>query len=79
MIFRYKHIKTIVVFSMAIVFLFACSNDIAVVNQIFKNETGPDEISKDIHLYVTFLHSFLIFNIIILIFFFDTNAHVMLN
>ncbi len=53
MIFRYKHIKTIVVFSMAIVFLFACSNDIAVVNQIFKNETGPDEISKDIHLYVS--------------------------
>ncbi len=53
MCFHYKHIKTIVVFFITVVLFFSCSNDIAVINQIFKNEAIPDEISKNIHLYIS--------------------------
>ncbi|NLJ82777.1 MAG: LPS export ABC transporter periplasmic protein LptC [Bacteroidales bacterium] len=48
-----KHIKTIVTIMLTIVFFSGCKNDISVVNQLFKDQTAPDEISKNLHLYIS--------------------------
>jgi LPS export ABC transporter protein LptC len=48
-----KYFKTIAILFMAIVFFISCKNDIAIVNKMFKNQEVPDEVSKDIHLYIS--------------------------
>ena len=48
-----KYSKTIVILFLIIVSFFSCKNDITVVNKMFKNQATPDEISKDIHLFIS--------------------------
>lgn len=51
--FSLQYIRTIVIWMTLLLGFIACRNDIAVVNQIFENDTIPSEIAKDIHLYIS--------------------------
>ncbi|MDY0015298.1 MAG: LPS export ABC transporter periplasmic protein LptC [Bacteroidales bacterium] len=48
-----SYIRTIGVLIIVILIFGACRNDIAVVNNIFKNDTIPGEIAKNIHLFIS--------------------------
>ncbi|MDD2687395.1 MAG: LPS export ABC transporter periplasmic protein LptC [Bacteroidales bacterium] len=48
-----KYILRIVVVSATILCFTSCKNDIAVVNQLLQGDTIPDEIAKNIHMYIS--------------------------